>query len=101
MTWIQLVLEHIFLIGFAGLTRLLSRPLQRLGLGAMVAPATPLSSGQGFRGPARQRGGLLRGGNGGVAGGGIFEFEWPVAKHVVPLAVVYLAKVVLSNISFA
>ncbi|GME26152.1 Myo-inositol 2-dehydrogenase [Neofusicoccum parvum] len=107
MTWIQLVIEHVLLIGFAGLTRLLSRPLQRLGLGGVVAPAAPLSTGQGFRGPAKSHGvlaGLLRlvgSGSGGIAGGGIFEFEWPVAKHAVPLAVVYLAKVVLSNISFA
>ncbi|OJD30303.1 myo-inositol 2-dehydrogenase protein [Diplodia corticola] len=98
MTWIQLVLEHILLIGFAGLTRLLSRPLQSLGLGSVVAPATPLSGGQGFRASAKQHG---RGGSGGIAGGGILEFEWPVAKHVLPLAVVYMAKVVLSNISFA
>ncbi|KAL1644912.1 hypothetical protein SLS58_003983 [Diplodia intermedia] len=98
MTWIQLVLEHILLIAFASLTRLLSRPLQRLGLGAVVAPAMPLSSGQGFRGSAKQHG---RGGSGGIAGGGIFEFEWPVAKHALLLAVVYMAKVVLSNISFA
>ncbi|KAH7057046.1 hypothetical protein B0J12DRAFT_402285 [Macrophomina phaseolina] len=102
-TWIQLALAHVLLIGFAGLTRVLSKPLQKLGLGAVVAPSAPLSCGQGFRGPAKAHG-LLRlvsGGSGGIAGGGIFEFEWPVAKHVLPLAVVFIAKVVLSNISFA
>lgn len=104
MTWIQLVLEHVLLIGFAGLTRLLARPLQRLGLGAVVAPATSLSTGQGFKGGPSKGHGLRRlvaGGSGGIAGGGVFEFEWPVAKHALSLAVVYLAKVVLSNISFA
>ncbi|KAK8157517.1 hypothetical protein BKA80DRAFT_278854 [Phyllosticta citrichinensis] len=106
MTWIQLVLEHIILLGFASLTRLLARQFQILGLGAVVAPATPLSAGSAHR-TAKGHGylaGLARwitGGSGGIAGGGLFEFEWSTAKKVLPLAVVYMAKVVLSNISFA
>lgn len=108
MTWIQLVLEHIILLGFAAFTRLLARQFQILGLGAVVAPSTPLSAaGSGYRTTAKGHGllaGLLRwisGGTGGIAGGGLFEFEWATAKQVLPLAVVYMAKVVLSNISFA
>lgn len=106
MTWIQLVLEHIILLGFASFTRLLAKQFQILGLGAVVAPTTPLSAGSGYR-TAKGHGllaGLPRwitGGSGGIAGGGLFEFEWSTAKKVLPLAVVYMAKVVLSNISFA
>ncbi|KAF2135902.1 uncharacterized protein K452DRAFT_280857 [Aplosporella prunicola CBS 121167] len=108
MTWIQLILAHILLIWFSSLTRLLARPLQRLGLGAAVAPSTPLSAGSpGSRGAARTTGLLasilrrLPGGSAGIAGGGVFEFEWRVARQALLLAIVYLAKVVLSNISFA
>lgn len=37
----------------------------------------------------------------GITGGGIFEFDWSAIKTVMPLAVVYVGKVLLSNISFA
>ena len=40
-------------------------------------------------------------GSGGVAGGGFFEFDYQVAKQVLPLAVVFCFKVLLSNVSFA
>ncbi|KAG9791101.1 hypothetical protein KCU95_g6059, partial [Aureobasidium melanogenum] len=40
-------------------------------------------------------------GSGGIAGGGLFEYQRSMAKHVFPAAVVFLGKTVLSNISFA
>ncbi|KAF2091633.1 hypothetical protein K490DRAFT_30993 [Saccharata proteae CBS 121410] len=108
MTWIQLCLCHVLLWGLAGLTRLLERPLRRLGLDAMVAPSRPISTGPpGFRGAGKSTNPLnnilhcFSGATGGIAGGGIFEFEWKTARKLIPLAVVYFAKVVLSNISFA
>ena len=84
---------------------MLARPLHRAGLEALIAPALPLASGpSGFRGPVRSRTWLLRwlrGGAGGVAGGGVLEFDLGVAKHTGLVALVYLAKVLLSNISYA
>jgi hypothetical protein len=38
---------------------------------------------------------------GGIAGGGLFEFDLQIAKLVLPCAVIFVAKVVLSNLSFA
>ena len=43
----------------------------------------------------------LTNGSGGIAGGGLFEFDWQVAKQVLPLAIIFCFKVVLSNFSFA
>jgi hypothetical protein len=66
--------------------------------------------------PAAPQGGAFRGnkkpgiyafarwlsnGSGGIAGGGLFEFDWQIAKQVLPLAVVFIVKVLLSNFSFA
>jgi hypothetical protein len=38
---------------------------------------------------------------GGIAGGGIFEFDREMAKKALPLALVFIGKVLLSNISFS
>lgn len=43
----------------------------------------------------------LRSGNGGIAGGSILGFNMKTALQILPLAVVYFAKVLLSNLSFA
>jgi hypothetical protein len=40
-------------------------------------------------------------GSGGIAGGGLFEFDVHIAKQVLPVAVVFIVKVLLSNFSFA
>ncbi|KAF2453739.1 hypothetical protein BDY21DRAFT_354924 [Lineolata rhizophorae] len=105
-TFIQLVIAHLCLIGFSAFTRAMAQPLSRLGLGAIVAPSVP-SGTQGFRGTPKSYPfplSLLRkipGGQGGIAGGGIFEFDLKVARQVLPLAVVFVGKVLLSNLSFA
>ncbi|KAF2874578.1 hypothetical protein BDV95DRAFT_604743 [Massariosphaeria phaeospora] len=106
-TYVQLVLTHILLVGFASLTRGLTSPLQKLGFGAAVAPAYPVAPrGGAFRGSNKQPsilniGRWLAHGSGGIAGGGLFEFDKQVAKQVFPLAVVFVVKVWLSNFSFA
>lgn len=107
-TYLQLLITHLLIIGFASLTRGLSRPLHRLGLGAAVAPSTPSTSpGGGFRGAGKKTSlpsqffRWLSNGSGGIAGGGLFEFDQKIARKVLPLAGIYIGKVVLSNLSFA
>jgi hypothetical protein len=106
-TYVQLVLTHVLLIGFSSLTRGLASPLRRLGLGAAVAPAIPVAPhGGAFRNTSTKSGAArflrwLSNGSGGIAGGGLFEFDYSIAKQVLPLAVVFVVKVLLSNFSFA
>ncbi|CAI6319041.1 unnamed protein product [Periconia digitata] len=107
-SYLQLVLTHSFIIIFASITRGLASPLRTLGFGAAVAPArafTPTNGG--YRAPNKPQSMLVRfgrwltNGSGGIAGGGLFEFDWKVAKQVLPLAMTFSMKVVLSNFSFA
>ncbi|KAG9960203.1 hypothetical protein KCU61_g6783, partial [Aureobasidium melanogenum] len=110
LTLLQLCITHLFLLGFAALTRGLAGPLQTIGLGHMVAPSQAYNKGNR---PTRYTGGLktksvfsnishwFLHGSGGIAGGGLFEYQRNTAKHVFPAAVVFLGKTVLSNISFA
>lgn len=103
----QLILTHLLLIGFSSLTRGLGSSLRRLGLGAAVAPAIPVApQGGAFRNTSAKSGASrflrwLSNGSGGIAGGGLFEFDYAIAKQVLPLAGVFVAKVLLSNFSFA
>ncbi|KAI4850211.1 hypothetical protein E4T44_02880 [Aureobasidium sp. EXF-8845] len=110
LTLLQLCITHVFLLGFAALTRGLAGPLRSIGLGAIVAPSQAYNKGNR---PTRYTGGLktrsvltnishwFLHGSGGIAGGGLFEYQRNTAKHVFPIAVVFLGKTVLSNISFA
>lgn len=110
LTLLQLCITHLFILGFAALTRGLAGPLRSLGLGSVVAPSQAYSKGNR---PTRYTGGTRTKsvftnisnwfvhGSGGIAGGGLFEYQRNTAKHVLPVAVVHLAKIVLSNISFA
>ncbi|KAF2277158.1 uncharacterized protein EI97DRAFT_397138 [Westerdykella ornata] len=106
-TYLQFIFTHLLLIGFSSLTRGLGGPLRRWGFGAAVAPAyASAPAGGAYRQPnrkpsARQVGRWLVSGTGGIAGGGLFEFETKVAKQVLPLAIVFVARVLLSNVSFA
>jgi hypothetical protein len=110
MTFLQLCIAHIVLLGSASLTRLLRRPLTAIGFEAMIAPSQPSPRSSpypsGFKAnrkaPSISR--LLHSvthGTGGIAGGGLLEFDFHIGFDVLPLAVVYVAKVVLSNLSFA
>lgn len=106
-TYTQLILTHILLIGFSSLTRGLGSPLRQLGLGGAVAPAIPVAPQGGAFRNANAKSGVARflrwlsNGSGGIAGGGLFEFDYKIAKQVLPLAVVFVVKVLLSNFSFA
>ncbi|KAF1813414.1 hypothetical protein P152DRAFT_457772 [Eremomyces bilateralis CBS 781.70] len=107
-TWIQLVIAHVFFLLAAGLTRLVGKWLVKAGLGAAVAPS---------RSPSKRPGALQLEANrplwvrilfypflhrfGGIAGGGIFEFDLQIARQCLLLAVVFIGKIILSNISFA
>jgi hypothetical protein len=105
-TWIQLAFTHGFLLLAASITRALASPLKRIGFSALVAPAYPNISSR----PSeyrRRRFNPLRlvtwmfDKSGGISGGGLLDFDRKTAWTVAPLAVVYVGKVVLSNISYA
>lgn len=105
-TYMQLVITHLLLIFVSTLTRILDFPFRWLGLGGVVAPAFPVNQGAVYRGGSQNQ--VLRSaarwlshGSGGIAGGGLFEFDKQIAKQVLPLAIVYVLRVLLSNFSFA
>lgn len=110
LTLVQLAFTHVFVLGFASLTRGLGAFFKMLGLGAVVAPSqayTRSSRSMRYRGGQKHKSiwqnisTWFTHGSGGIAGGGLFEFQWKSAKHVLPVAVVFVAKVVLSNLSYA
>ncbi|CAN9083401.1 unnamed protein product [Alternaria alternata] len=105
-SYAQLIITHILLILVSSLLRFSSNPLHFIGFGAAVPPSQPAApQGGAFRG--NKKPGIyafarwLSNGSGGIAGGGLFEFDWQIAKQVLPLAVVFVVKVLLSNFSFA
>lgn len=106
VAWVQLFLTHLLMVGFAALTRSCPRTLQKLGLKGLVAPTTarPLSSG-GYRsiskGLVGALGSLLRPSTGGIAGGGLFEFDRKIALQMLPLVIIFLGQTLLSITSFA
>jgi hypothetical protein len=106
-TLIEMLITHGYLLLSAYITRWVSPWLKSAGLSGGIAPSRPLqSSVAGFR-----RGKNVESSNslsrwtafqtGGIAGGGLFEFDLQVAKTVLPCAVIFVAKVFLSNLSFA
>lgn len=105
-TYLQFLITHILLILVSSLLRSLSTALHFIGFGAAVPPSQPAApQGGAYRGAKKP--GIsafmrwLSNGSGGIAGGGLFELDWQVAKKVLPLAVIYVVKVLLSNFSFA
>jgi len=105
-TLIEMLITHGYLLLSAYITRWVSPWLISAGLSGGVAPLRPLQSpAAGFRGgkDAGFWGRLSRWTayqTGGIAGGGLFEFDLQVAKTVLPCAVIFLMKLVLSNLSF-
>lgn len=107
-TYIEMLITHGFVLLSAYITRWASPLLTNAGLSGMVAPSRPLQSSQspGFRGQAR-RGALgivsqwVSNWSGGIAGGGLFECDWQVARQVLPVAIIFVLKLLLSNLSFA
>ncbi|KAH6679226.1 hypothetical protein B0J14DRAFT_472473, partial [Halenospora varia] len=109
-TLIEMLITHFFILLSAYITRWFSPWLVSAGVSSMVAPSRPLpnqSSAPGFRGQQKKLGtlGLIArwtsSFSGGIAGGGLFEFDLAVVKQVLPVAVIFVGKVSLSNISFA
>lgn len=108
MTLMQLAITHVLLLVFANLTRLARTPLANLGFEGIIAPSEPLTTGpQGYRRAQTpttvwtRLAAILGISRGGITGGGIFDLNWRTTKQVLPLAVIFFAKVVLSNISYA
>jgi hypothetical protein len=107
-TLIEMCLTHCWIILSAYITRWVSPWLIDAGLSGMIAPSRPLqstTSPPGFRGQPKKgvAGAIsqwLSVRSGGIAGGGLFEFDWPVVKQCLPLAIIFVLKLVLSNISF-
>ncbi|RDL36972.1 Uncharacterized protein BP5553_04405 [Venustampulla echinocandica] len=108
-TLFEMLITHFFILLSAYITRWVSPWLTSAGVSSMIAPSKPLQSGvaPGFKGQQKNvglLGSLIRwasGFSGGIAGGGLFEFDLAVVKQVLPLAVIFVAKVSLSNLSFA
>ncbi|KAF2830089.1 hypothetical protein CC86DRAFT_367963 [Ophiobolus disseminans] len=101
-TYVQLLLTHFILATWSAITRWLASPLKGMGFGAAVAPHGSLTGAlRGLRGKRSSFMTCLFDALAGIAGGGILGFEFRVAKQVFPLAVVFVAKVLLSNYSFA
>lgn len=103
----QLLLTHLVLYAVASITRWFARPLTRWGFATVIAPARPLRSSHASRGADKSGPSLSRylkrivDGQGGIAGGGLLEFDTRTALQILPVAVVFFAKIVLSNRSFA
>ncbi|KAL3421752.1 hypothetical protein PVAG01_05908 [Phlyctema vagabunda] len=109
-TFIEMLLTHGLLLAAASLTRLASPWLLGAGFSGMIAPSYPLQSASspvGYRGQGKKHGFLATlkkwtsSSSGGIAGGGLFEFDVQVARQVLPLAFIFVGKVILSNLSFA
>jgi hypothetical protein len=105
-TLIEMLITHGYLLLSAYITRWVSPWLKSAGLAGGIAPSKPLqSSAAGFRG-GKNAGSLnslsrwTAFQTGGIAGGGLFEFDLQVVKTVLPCAIIFVAKVFLSNLSF-
>lgn len=105
------MITHALFNFCAATTRFFARQLVNAGLAVTIAPFYPDYKSAGLPGLRGGRGNIsvipLRylysvwSSAGGIAGGGFFEFDGRIAREVLPLAVVFMGKVILSNLSFA
>ncbi|KAL2059760.1 hypothetical protein VTL71DRAFT_10144, partial [Oculimacula yallundae] len=103
-TLIEMLMTHCWILLSAYITRWVSPWLITAGLSGGIAPSRPLQSSPGFRAAGKNTGfvsSILRYQTGGIAGGGFFEFDLQLVKTVLPCAIIFVAKVCLSNLSFA
>ncbi|KAH7346201.1 hypothetical protein BKA65DRAFT_272816 [Rhexocercosporidium sp. MPI-PUGE-AT-0058] len=107
-TLIEMLMTHCWILLSAYITRWVSPWLITAGLSGGIAPSRPLQSpSPGFRGLGKNTGFLSSISRwasyhtAGIAGGGFFEFDYQVVKTVLPCAIIFVAKVCLSNLSFA
>jgi hypothetical protein len=102
MTLFEMLITHFFILLSAYITRWVGPWLTSAGVSSMISPSRPLPSpSPGFRGQQKNLARWTSGFSGGIAGGGLFEFDLAVVKQVLPVAVIFVAKVSLSNLSFA
>ena len=109
MTLMQMVFTHLCLASVAILTRSAAIVLRPVGLASVVAPSNPDTKPAvliTFRGlnPILVLTRLVRRASRpltGAGGGSIFELNAKLAGQCLPLAIVYLCKVLFSNLSFA
>ena len=106
MTFMQMVLTHLIILTTAVLSRRFEKPLQSIGLGHIVAPSQATRKMRVMRHPHgfhqhSRFSSLLRLSRGfeGIAGRGLLEFKLRSVKHVVASAVIFVLKVLLSNLS--
>ena len=96
-TLLELIVTQLMLVLTASLTRTFSRILNSHGLSHLIAPeATPPKG--------KQRAGALAWSTstwGDWGSTGIFGLDLELARRILPLAVIYTAKLILSNLSFA
>ncbi|KAF8246732.1 hypothetical protein K440DRAFT_585327 [Wilcoxina mikolae CBS 423.85] len=99
-TLLQLLFTQFFLYASASVTRSFSRSLHAIGLACIIAPKPKPSKG---KRRASDTGGLRDFANKlrPRTTGGIFEIRWREARIVLPIAVVYSLKIMLSNLAFA
>lgn len=102
-TLIEMLMTHFWISLSAYITRWVSPWLVSSGIAGGIAPSgsLPTNSAPGFRGSPKKTGIVPSFLRGGIAGGGFFEFELRAAKVVLPCAVIFVAKICLSNLSFA
>ncbi|KAI1004252.1 hypothetical protein K3495_g3961 [Podosphaera aphanis] len=105
-TYFEMLITHFWILLSAYITRWAKPWLNSAGLSGGIAPSRPLknSSFPAIGGNSRSPEKYPRWAHnyhGGIAGGGLFEFEIEPAKVVLPSALIFVAKVCLSNLSFA
>lgn len=100
-TLIEMIMTHFWITLSAYITRWVSPWLVSSGMSGGIAPSTSLQANNapGFRGQAKKSS-IPQFLKGGIAGGGFFEFELKAAKTVLPCAIIFVAKLCLSNLSF-
>ena len=107
-TLLEMLITHLLVLLSAYITRFTSPWLVTAGLSGMVAPSRSVqpSSFPGFAGTGKSNGAWKSVAHwrssfsGGIAGGGIFEFDLQVVTQVLPVAIIFVAKITLSNLSF-
>lgn len=97
ISFIELFSTYLLLWALASLTRILSPYIAGAGLAGMVSP-TAGSSQSILRGTRRQGFLGIFTGTGGIAGGGLLEFDLTVARQLLPVTIVFVLKVLFSTL---
>ncbi|KAE7996966.1 hypothetical protein FH972_001642 [Carpinus fangiana] len=109
LTFYQLLAIHVFLLFLASFTRLCRPIFSCIGLAGLAAPSRvkpfrpfqPLHVLPWWANSILQLVYPLRASWDGIAGGGPGELDLAVIKHILPLVIVFVAKVALGNVALA